>query len=102
MVKKQSSNKTSTLASKILSGTKKPTLSDSKKLAGSVLSQDEKKGNKKSLWDEDDMAEAIRGEEKPVAEGVLFGLSGGKLAMFGGLAFVATLVLIILWLVMFD
>lgn len=47
MAKKQSSSTTSTLASKVLSGEKKPTLSDSKKLAASVLSQDEKKGNKK-------------------------------------------------------
>ena len=44
MVKKQSSSPVSTLASKVLSGEKKPTLSDSKKLAASVLSQDEKKG----------------------------------------------------------
>lgn len=47
MAKKQSSSSTSTLASKILSGQKKPTVADAKKLAGSVLSQDEKKGNKK-------------------------------------------------------
>lgn len=47
MAKKQSSSKTSTLAAKILSGAKKPTTKDAKKLAGSVLSQDEKKGNKK-------------------------------------------------------
>lgn len=47
MAKKQSSSKTSTLASKVLSGAKKPTTADAKKLAGSVLSQDEKKGNKK-------------------------------------------------------
>lgn len=44
MPKKQSSSGVSTLASKVLSGSKKPTLADSKKLAGSVLSQDEKKG----------------------------------------------------------
>ena len=44
MAKKQSSSKSSTLASKILSGSKKPTVADAKKLAGSVLSQDEKKG----------------------------------------------------------
>ena len=60
---------------------------------------DRKKGNKKSLWDEDDMADAIRGEEKPVEAGVLFGLPGAKLALFGGLAFGATVVLIILYLV---
>ena len=47
MVKKQSSPKTSTLASKVLSGSKKPTISKSKKLAASVLGQDEKKGQKK-------------------------------------------------------
>lgn len=47
MAKKQSSSKTSTLASKVLSGAKKPTTAEAKKLAGSVLSQDEKKGNKK-------------------------------------------------------
>ena len=44
MAKKQSSSQVSTLASKVLSGEKKPTLADSKKLAASVLSQDEKKG----------------------------------------------------------
>jgi hypothetical protein len=47
MAKKQSSSKTSTLASKILSGTKKATPADAKRLAGSVLSQDETKGQKK-------------------------------------------------------
>jgi hypothetical protein len=47
MGKKESSSKMSTLASKILSGVKKPTLSDSKKLAGSVMGQDEKKGQRK-------------------------------------------------------
>lgn len=47
MAKKQSSPKTSTLASKVLSGAKKPTVKDAKTLAASVLSQDEKKGNKK-------------------------------------------------------
>jgi len=46
MTKKQSSSKMSTLAGKVLSGAKKPTQSDAKKLAASVLSQDEKKGNK--------------------------------------------------------
>ncbi len=39
--------KISTLASKVLSGSKKPTVSDAKKLAASVLSQDEKKGQGK-------------------------------------------------------
>ena len=47
MAKKQSSSKTSTLASKVLSGAKKPTTKDAKTLAASVLSQDEKKGNAK-------------------------------------------------------
>jgi len=42
MTKKQSSPKVSSLASKVLSGAKKPTTSDAKKLAASVLSQDEK------------------------------------------------------------
>ncbi len=46
MAKKQSSSKVSTLASKVLSGTKKPTVGDAKKLAASVLSQDEKKGQR--------------------------------------------------------
>ncbi len=44
MPKKQSSSKVSTLAGKVLSGGKKPTITESKKLAASVLSQDEKKG----------------------------------------------------------
>jgi len=47
MVKKQSSPKISTLASKVLSGAKKATPADAKKLAASVLSQDEKKGNRR-------------------------------------------------------
>ena len=42
--KKQSTSKVSTLASKILSGSKKPTQQEIKSLAASVLSQDEKKG----------------------------------------------------------
>lgn len=46
MAKKQSTPPVSTLASKILSGAKKATAADSKKLAASVLSQDEKKGQK--------------------------------------------------------
>lgn len=47
MARKQSSPKISTLASKVvLSGAKKPTAADAKKLAASVLSQDEKKGGK--------------------------------------------------------
>ena len=47
MSKKESSSKLSTLASKVLSGDKKPTTSDSKRLAASVLSQDEHKGQRK-------------------------------------------------------
>lgn len=46
MPKKQSSSKVSTLASKVLSGAKKPTQSEIKKLAASVLSQDETKGQR--------------------------------------------------------
>jgi len=46
MTKKQSTSKTSTLASKVLSGKKKPTATEVKTLAASVLSQDEKKGKK--------------------------------------------------------
>ena len=44
MPKKQSSSKTSTLSSKVLSGSKDPTKREAKALAASVLSQDEKKG----------------------------------------------------------
>jgi hypothetical protein len=44
MATKKSPSKMSTLASKVLSGSKKPTSADAKKLAASVLSQDEKKG----------------------------------------------------------
>lgn len=47
MPKKETTPKASTLASKILSGQKQPTKSDAKKLAGSVLSQDETKGQGK-------------------------------------------------------
>jgi hypothetical protein len=46
MPKKQSTDKTSTLAAKVLSGAKKATPADIKKLAASVLSQDEKKGKR--------------------------------------------------------
>ena len=42
--RKQSSTSLSTLAGKVLSGEKKPTTAEVKKLAASVLSQDEKKG----------------------------------------------------------
>lgn len=44
MAAKQTSSKISTLASKILSGQKKPTIAEVKSLAASVLVQDEKKG----------------------------------------------------------
>ena len=47
MPKKQSSSKVSTLASNVLSGKTKPTRKQTKTLAASVLSQDEKKGQKK-------------------------------------------------------
>jgi hypothetical protein len=47
MAKKESSSKVSTLASKVLSGDKKPTTRDAKTLAASVLSQDEHKGQRK-------------------------------------------------------
>jgi hypothetical protein len=47
MAKKQSGNTTSTLAGKVLSGSKKATQKDAKKLAASVLAQDEKKGKRK-------------------------------------------------------
>lgn len=43
MAKRQSSSKASTIAGKVLSG-KKPTASEIKTLAGSVLAQDETKG----------------------------------------------------------
>lgn len=45
MAKKQSGNTTSSLASKVLSGSKIPTKAEIKTLAASVLAQDEKKGN---------------------------------------------------------
>lgn len=44
MAKKQSTPPLSSLASKVLSGAKKPTTADAKMLAASVLSQDERKG----------------------------------------------------------
>ncbi len=46
MPKKQSSSNLSTLAGKVLAG-KKPSPAEAKKLAASVLSQDEKKGQGK-------------------------------------------------------
>jgi hypothetical protein len=45
--RKQSSPPLSTLAAKVLSGEKKATQADAKKVAASVLSQDEKKGQGK-------------------------------------------------------
>lgn len=45
--RKQSTSPLSTLASKVMSGEKKPTLAEAKRLAASVLSQDEKKGQSK-------------------------------------------------------
>ena len=47
MAKKQSGSTTSTVASKVLSGSIKPTQKQIKSLAASVLSQDEKKGQGK-------------------------------------------------------
>jgi hypothetical protein len=47
MAKKETSNKLSTLAAKILRGDKKPTTKDSKRLAASVLAQDETKGKRR-------------------------------------------------------
>jgi hypothetical protein len=44
VAKKQSSTPISSLASQVLSGAKKATPTDAKKLAASVLSQDEKRG----------------------------------------------------------
>jgi hypothetical protein len=44
MARKQSTPAISTLASKVLSGAKKPTIAEAKKLAASVLSQDERAG----------------------------------------------------------
>lgn len=46
MASRQSSSKLSTLASRVLSGAKTPTKTDAKRLAASVLSQDEKKGQR--------------------------------------------------------
>lgn len=43
--KKQSSTATSKLASDVLAGRKKPSPAEAKRLAASVLSQDENKGN---------------------------------------------------------
>ena len=45
--RKETSSKLSTLAAKVLSGSKKPTSKESKQLAAAVLSQDETKGQKK-------------------------------------------------------
>lgn len=46
MTKKQTSDKISTIAAKTLAGTKKPTAAEVKKMAASLLSQDEKKGKR--------------------------------------------------------
>lgn len=46
VARKQSSAPISTLASRVLSGDKKATPTDAKRLAASVLSQDEKKGQR--------------------------------------------------------
>ena len=46
MARKQSTPPISTLASRVLSGDKKATPADAKRLAASVLSQDETKGQK--------------------------------------------------------
>jgi hypothetical protein len=46
MAKKQSGDKASTLASKVLSGQKRPTVSEAKTLAASVLGQDERRGKR--------------------------------------------------------
>lgn len=47
ITKKQSTPRVSTLAAKVLSGTKTPTKSEINTLAASVLSQDETKGQKR-------------------------------------------------------
>jgi len=47
MAKKQSSPALAKLAAQVLSGAKKPTSAEAKKLAGSVLSQDEHKKPKR-------------------------------------------------------
>lgn len=47
MAKKQSGNSTSTLAAKVLSGAKKPSAQESRRLAASVLAQDETKGKRR-------------------------------------------------------
>jgi len=46
MAKKQSGDKMSSLAAKVLSGKKKPTPAEINSLAASVLGQDEKKGRR--------------------------------------------------------
>jgi hypothetical protein len=46
MAKKQSTPPVSTLASRVLSGDKKPTPTEVRRLAASVLGQDEAKGQK--------------------------------------------------------
>jgi len=46
MATKETSDEMSRLASRVLSGEKKPTLTDAKRLAGAVLGQDEHKGRR--------------------------------------------------------
>ena len=48
MAKKQSGDKPSSIASKVLRNGGKATVTEAKTLAASVLSQDEKKGTRKS------------------------------------------------------
>jgi len=46
MYKKQTSEEIASLAGKVLQGKKKPTKTEAKRLAASVLSQDETKGSR--------------------------------------------------------
>lgn len=46
MAKKQSSPELSTLAARILSGRREPSIEDAKRLAASVLSQDAERGQR--------------------------------------------------------
>ena len=57
---------------------------------------------KKSLWDEDDIEDAIRGEQKSEEEGILSGVSSTKAPIYGVIAVIAVLILIILWLVLYS
>lgn len=60
------------------------------------------KGKKKSLWDEDDIEDAIRGEKPDDEDGGESGLSGSKIKIYGVIAAFAVLIAIILWLVLFG